>query len=313
MACKERTKKSGTQERVGGCQAPAQRVISYTVHTITRSHARSQASYKRPRTRSLVHCVSHDPGQRGAPCSSTAFRRSTISRLNQWRVHQWRRWRRSLNHPLSEHLNSFSLLTHIRQRSELVKACVKPAREFIETVSAGRRGARIEGRHIGKCGNLFRDRKRINDLNSSDRKWRIHQIGDGTLHVGLRDWHVHNLFGGELLHMLMWKHFDGLNNLFLYPLHNLNLWNLLKKNMRLYCRNDLFLTWLYMCAAKSSKKGNESTTCRASTAEVEKLRVHQISDCILLLYLGDWHVHKKFGGALCHRCVQQFVLVSAPQ
>ena len=26
---------------------------------------------------------------------------------------------------------------------------------------------------------------------------------------------------------------------FLYPLHNLNLWNFLKKNVRLYCRNDL--------------------------------------------------------------------------
>ena len=116
------------------------------------------------------------------------------------------------------------------------------ARECIETVSAGRlftvahmsgtagrRGARIEGRHIGKCGNLFRDRKRINDLYSSDRNWRVHQIGDGTLLLGLRDWHVHNLFGGELLHTLMWKHFDGVNNLFLYPLHNLNLWNFLKK------------------------------------------------------------------------------------
>ena len=48
--------------------------------------------------------------------------------------------------------------------------------------------------------------ERINDLNS---------IGDGTLLLGLRDWHVHNLFGGELLHTFMRKHFDGLNNLFL--------------------------------------------------------------------------------------------------
>ena len=63
-ACKERTKE----------------VISYTVHTITRS--KSGVSYRRPRTRSLVHCVFHDPGQRGVPCASTAFRRRTISRLN---------------------------------------------------------------------------------------------------------------------------------------------------------------------------------------------------------------------------------------
>ena len=58
--------------------------------------------------------------------------------------------------------------------------------------TAGRRGARIDG-------NLFR---RINDLISSERNWRVHQIGDGTLFLGLRDWHVHNLFGGELLYLL---------------------------------------------------------------------------------------------------------------
>ena len=44
---------------------------SVTVHTVARS--KSGVSYRRPRTRSLVHCVFHDPRQRGVPCSSTAF------------------------------------------------------------------------------------------------------------------------------------------------------------------------------------------------------------------------------------------------
>ena len=49
----------------------------------------SSVSYRRPRTRSQVHCFFHDPGQRDVPCSSTAFRRRTI-RLNHWRLYQWR-------------------------------------------------------------------------------------------------------------------------------------------------------------------------------------------------------------------------------
>ena len=78
--------------------------------------------------------------------------------------------------------------------------------------TAGRRGVCIEG-------NLFRDRKRINSLNISDRNWRVHQTGESTL--------------------------------LLYPLHNLNLWNFLK----IICGCSV--------AAKSSKRGNESTTCGA--------------------------------------------------
>ena len=110
-----------------------------------------------------VHCVFHDPRQRGVPSPTTSFRRSMISRRSQRRLHQRKRWRKSLPHTLGEHLNSFSfrfdVFTHSRQRSELTG--VEHALEFIETVSAGRRGARIEGNlwtlwsHIDGLGNLF--------------------------------------------------------------------------------------------------------------------------------------------------------------
>ena len=47
--------------------------------------------------------------------------------------------------------------------------------------------------------------------------------GVGTVLLDLRDWHVNKLYCGVLLHTFMWKLFDNLINLFLYPLHNLNL------------------------------------------------------------------------------------------
>ena len=149
----------------------------------------SSVSYRRPRTRSQVHCFFHDPGQRGVPCSSTAFRRRTI-RLNHWRLYQWRlqQWRLrrwSLQHPLGEHRSPFSLLLDAvylsRHKSEQLNAWIEHARELIETtVAAGRRGARA-----GRRG------ARIED----------------------------NLW-------TPWSHIDGLDNLFLYSLNNQrNFWN----------------------------------------------------------------------------------------
>ena len=95
--------------------------------------------------------------------------------------------------------------------------------------------ARVEGRRFSKCGELHRVRKRINDLNSSKKKLSVHQNGNSTLLLDLKNLHVHNLYCGVLLHTLLWKHLNGLNNLFLCPLHNLNFWNFLNNNLLLYC------------------------------------------------------------------------------
>ena len=119
--------------------------------------------------------------------------------------------------------------------------------------------------------------------------------------LGLRDWHVHNLYGGELLYTLMWKHFDGFNSLFLYPLHNLNLWNFLKNNMRLYGRNDLFLTdSVAPVCVKIFQKRKSTNNLSSLDSRGRKLRVHQTGEGIVLLDLGDWHVHNVFGSELCH-------------
>ena len=59
---------------------------------------------------------------------------------------------------------------------------------------------------------------------------------------------VERYFGDKLnLHfnLLLWNHFDGLHNLFLYPPHNRKLVNVLNNNL------------------------NKPTTCEASTAEIE--------------------------------------------
>ena len=67
-----------------------------------------------------------------------------------------------------------------------------------------------------------------NDLISSDRHWLVHQIGDGTLLLGLRDSAVNCC--------TMWRHFDGLNNSFLYPLNN----------RRNFLNDHLFLhSWIF--------------------------------------------------------------------
>ena len=73
-------------------------------------HARSGASRWGPRAWVQVCCIFHDPGQRGASCSSTAFRRSPFG-LHQSRFHDhWRLRQWSLHHPLGEHRGPFSLL-----------------------------------------------------------------------------------------------------------------------------------------------------------------------------------------------------------
>ena len=107
-------------------QAEEERRISRGIHMSKKPSRtpskQSDAPRRRPRIRSQVQCVFQDPGQRGVPSPSTAFRRSTISRLNQRRRHQRRRWRMSLQNPLGEHLDSFRLLTHSCQKGELLEA-----------------------------------------------------------------------------------------------------------------------------------------------------------------------------------------------
>ena len=67
----------------------------------------SSVPYRRPRIRSQIHCVLHDPRQRSVPSPTTAFRRSTVrlhhGRLRQRRLHHWRLQQWSLHQPLGEH------------------------------------------------------------------------------------------------------------------------------------------------------------------------------------------------------------------
>ena len=100
-----------------GRRMPSPRPIanSYTVHALG-------APRRRPRTRSQVHCVYQDPGQRVFRVRRRRFAEVRSADSTNERLHQWGHWQRSLQHPLGEHLNSFSLLTRSRQRSELLKA-----------------------------------------------------------------------------------------------------------------------------------------------------------------------------------------------
>jgi len=68
------------------------------------SHARSHACRTRSHALGAWYTAcSMIPGNGGVPSPTTAFRRSTVSRSSQRRLHQRRRWRRSLHHPLGEH------------------------------------------------------------------------------------------------------------------------------------------------------------------------------------------------------------------
>ena len=89
-----------------------------------------------------------------------------------------------------------------------------------------------------------------------------------------------------LLHTLMWKHFDGIKNLFLYPLHNRNLRNFLDDHMFLHSWifnsvldrhpwNDLFP--MDLAVHKRIKFILRNDLWRKSlNSRKGKLRVHQI-------------------------------------
>ena len=151
-------------------------VVPIREQTLVRS--KSSVPSRRPRTWSLVHCMFHDPRQRGVPSPTTAFRRRTISRRSQRRLHHWRLWQRrlrqwSLHHPLGKHRspNNLLLFEVVQHYLYIIANGRRGARagdincilDRLFTVAhrckiAGRRGARIDGE-------LFR---RINDLISSD-------------------------------------------------------------------------------------------------------------------------------------------------
>ena len=108
----------------------------------------SGAPRRRPRAWSQVYCIFQHPGQRGVTDSLTAFRRSSFRlhhrRLHQRRFHHWRLRHWSLQHALGEHRSLFSPLPYV----------LEAVQHFRHVIAGGRRGARIEGRHFGGCGNF---------------------------------------------------------------------------------------------------------------------------------------------------------------
>ena len=74
--------------------------------------SKSGVSYRRPRTRNQVHYILHDPRQRGVPCSSTAFRRSTITQplMHETSMRATSSRRRSLLHDVELELVDVELV-----------------------------------------------------------------------------------------------------------------------------------------------------------------------------------------------------------
>ena len=100
-------------------------------------------------------------------------------RHHHWRLQQW-----SLHHPLGEHRNPFSLLLNVFEVVKHFRYFIADGRrasraedfhwilgrlfgieQFLtdsvvhRREAAGRVGARIQGRHFGVCGKIFRERK----------------------------------------------------------------------------------------------------------------------------------------------------------
>ena len=131
-------------------------------------------------THSEAHCVVHDPGQRGVPCSSTAFRKSTVrlhqGRLRQRRLHHWRLRQRSLHHPLGKHrspfsrfVDAFNLTSSSRLSWQFVEWCVQEGLLHVDSHLACKRRGTWYHNYVGKW---YEQDVIVSTLGGDGKRWR---------------------------------------------------------------------------------------------------------------------------------------------